>query len=89
MVFSIKLTYRYLLLIFHLSNFNILNQQTVYRQCLENASKATTTTQGIQNITTLAPPPGTECQRPTSFVSSDIFPNLWRVVYWTSQCLTW
>ncbi|CAB3243790.1 unnamed protein product [Arctia plantaginis] len=62
---------------------------TVYRQCLENAAKAATTTQGVQNISTLAPSPGTECQKPSSFVSSDIFPNLWRVVYWTSQCLTW
>ncbi|KAH9632190.1 hypothetical protein HF086_015222 [Spodoptera exigua] len=63
---------------------------TVYRQCMENATKITETTQSLlQNSTTTVAPPGTECIKPYSFMGSNVFPNLWRIVYWTSQCLTW
>ncbi|XP_026290812.1 LMBR1 domain-containing protein 2 homolog isoform X2 [Frankliniella occidentalis] len=49
---------------------------TVYRQCIgENGT--------IVNQTEL------ECKKPWSHVPDNVFPNLWRVVYWTSQCLTW
>ncbi|KAF9798601.1 hypothetical protein SFRURICE_008334 [Spodoptera frugiperda] len=63
---------------------------TVYRQCMENVTKVTETTQSLlQNTTTTVAPPATECIKPYSLMSSDVFPNLWRIVYWTSQCLTW
>jgi hypothetical protein len=29
------------------------------------------------------------CEAPWSNVPENVFPNLWRVVYWTSQFLTW
>lgn len=29
------------------------------------------------------------CKEPWPNVPEHIFPNLWRIVYWTSQCLTW
>lgn len=29
------------------------------------------------------------CQQPWGMVSDDVFPNLWRIIYWTSQFLTW
>jgi hypothetical protein len=29
------------------------------------------------------------CEEPWSNVPENVFPNLWRVVYWTSQFLTW
>lgn len=29
------------------------------------------------------------CQKPWSYVPSGVFPVFWRVVYWTSQVLTW
>lgn len=65
-------------------------QQTVYRQCMENATKAMETMQAaLQNGTTTPAPPIVECHKPWSLMSSDVFPNLWRIVYWTSQCLTW
>jgi len=50
------------------------------------------------NVSTEAPdaaknasskPQGVVCQVPWSYVPDEIFPELWRVVYWTSQCLTW
>ena len=40
----------------------------------------------IENVT-IKPP--TICKEPWSSVPEDVFPNLWRVVYWTSQFLTW
>ncbi|XP_053602977.1 LMBR1 domain-containing protein 2 homolog isoform X2 [Plodia interpunctella] len=42
-------------------------------------------TQVGNNTTTLAPP----LIDPDQQSWKNIFPNLWRVVYWTSQCLTW
>ncbi|RZF44375.1 hypothetical protein LSTR_LSTR007950 [Laodelphax striatellus] len=29
------------------------------------------------------------CEEPWSFVPENVLPNLWRIVYWTSQFLTW
>ena len=37
--------------------------------------------------TTLATP--TSCLRPWSYVSDDVLPTFWHIVYWTSQVLTW
>ncbi|KAG6456417.1 LMBR1 domain-containing protein 2 homolog isoform X2 [Manduca sexta] len=64
---------------------------TVYRQCLqENATIDPTTPQASTgNETTITPPPAHHCEEPWSYVPDNVFPNLWRVVYWTSQCLTW
>lgn len=31
----------------------------------------------------------TRCEAPWSNVPDNVFPNLWRIVYWASQCLTW
>ena len=36
-----------------------------------------------------APPEPAPCQRPWSYVSEAVMVDLWRVVYWTSQALTW
>lgn len=66
---------------------------TVYRQCIlsrnETASLTTIQFDSVNITTTISPAPLIECQRPWSYVSDSVFPNLWRVVYWTSQCLTW
>ncbi|XP_050699310.1 LMBR1 domain-containing protein 2 homolog [Eriocheir sinensis] len=44
----------------------------------------------ITNITTTTePPPTVGCLKPWSFVPAGVFPVFWRVVYWTSQFLTW
>lgn len=31
----------------------------------------------------------TDCQKPWGMIPEEIFPNLWRIIYWTSQFLTW
>ncbi|XP_050342578.1 LMBR1 domain-containing protein 2 homolog isoform X2 [Nymphalis io] len=61
---------------------------TFYRQCLDNSTHTTTATPEI-SIPSTAAPPEKHCQEPWSFVPDSVFPNLWRIVYWTSQCLTW
>ncbi|XP_043463413.1 LMBR1 domain-containing protein 2 homolog [Leptopilina heterotoma] len=50
---------------------------TVYRQCTSNATS---------NITEEL---SHSCLEPWSRVPNDVYPNLWRIVYWTSQFLTW
>jgi len=30
-----------------------------------------------------------DCPQPSAYVESAVLENLWRVVYWSSQCLTW
>lgn len=58
---------------------------TVFRQCVE---------QYIQNFTSGNTNNATDipmhtCKDPLSNMPEQVFPKLWRIVYWTSQCLTW
>lgn len=41
---------------------------------------------GDENTSSIHP---VHCEEPWSNVPENVLPNLWRVVYWTSQCLTW
>jgi hypothetical protein len=41
---------------------------------------------GNENTSNTTP---VHCEEPWSNVPENVFPNLWRVVYWTSQFLTW
>lgn len=60
----------------HCRSSHALIPQTVYRQCLSEHNVTDT------NSTEY-------CQQPWGMVSDDVFPNLWRIIYWTSQFLTW
>lgn len=75
---------------------------TAYRQCLYDeqpiddwsASEANGTSGGndtnvTTTTTTTAAPVHSVCVRPWSFVPEGVLQSLWRVVYWTSQALTW
>uniref|UniRef100_A0A1B6KRT3 LMBR1 domain-containing protein 2 homolog n=1 Tax=Graphocephala atropunctata TaxID=36148 RepID=A0A1B6KRT3_9HEMI len=57
---------------------------TVFRQCVDEHMN-----HNITNVTELSPPDLVMCEEPWSFVPEGVLPNLWRVVYWTSQFLTW
>ncbi|EDW66521.1 LMBR1 domain-containing protein 2 homolog [Drosophila virilis] len=70
---------------------------TLYRQCEEKhkpvPESAVGNTMGNGNITTttittnkLHPD---VCQEPWGMVPASVFPNLWRIIYWSSQFLTW
>ncbi|XP_066584136.1 LMBR1 domain-containing protein 2 homolog [Prorops nasuta] len=69
---------------------------TVFRQCVQqNVHNVSILKQYVQNDSTLSSigttvvPPAHTCREPWSSVPEDTFPYLWRVVYWTSQCLSW
>ncbi|XP_036343678.1 LMBR1 domain-containing protein 2 homolog [Rhagoletis pomonella] len=65
---------------------------TLYRQCLqENTDRAVQTTTSNVNASPveIVPVGNTECQAPWGMIPDSVFPNLWRVIYWTSQFLTW
>uniref|UniRef100_A0A182XWW7 LMBR1 domain-containing protein 2 homolog n=1 Tax=Anopheles stephensi TaxID=30069 RepID=A0A182XWW7_ANOST len=55
---------------------------TVYRQCLQEHN--ITNSNGSNNDG-----PDAICQRPWGMVEEEVFPNLWRIIYWSSQFLTW
>ncbi|XP_011307481.1 LMBR1 domain-containing protein 2 homolog [Fopius arisanus] len=59
---------------------------TVYRQCMEKNLVVNSSNQILESNGTV---PSTNCLKPWSSVPDNVFPNLWRIVYWTSQCLTW
>ncbi|KAJ8667074.1 hypothetical protein QAD02_008736 [Eretmocerus hayati] len=60
---------------------------TVFRQCVQQSLIHPTTSPNENG--TVKPVP--ECREPGSMVhdAENVYQNLWRVVYWTSQCLTW
>lgn len=65
--------------------------QTLYRQCLEDHLAPTPAPSNISNTAAanVTPPQPTECQEPWGMVPPTVFPNLWRIIYWSSQFLTW
>jgi len=64
---------------------------TIYNQCKSdnavlpsnqtNSTSSTYPTPSAQNLKV--------CQEPWLYIPDGILPVFWRVVYWTSQCLTW
>ncbi|KAM9858255.1 G-protein coupled receptor-associated protein LMBRD2a [Aulostomus maculatus] len=70
---------------------------TIYHQCVaDNAHRPTPATQTTGTAQTEGGssvyPAGSEpklCVEPWSYIPDGVLPVLWRVVYWTSQFLTW
>ncbi|XP_014603740.1 PREDICTED: LMBR1 domain-containing protein 2 homolog [Polistes canadensis] len=58
---------------------------TVYRQCVEKHihNLSNISTNNTANVSLHA------CKDPLPNIPESVFPKLWRIVYWTSQCLTW
>ncbi|XP_050544432.1 LMBR1 domain-containing protein 2 homolog isoform X2 [Daktulosphaira vitifoliae] len=50
-----------------------------YRKCIKDYASQNSTNSSQNEY----------CKNPWSYVPSSTLPNLWRVVYWTSQLLTW
>nr|XP_057912953.1 G-protein coupled receptor-associated protein LMBRD2B [Doryrhamphus excisus] len=67
---------------------------TIYKQCKkdheEHAVSPPPVNQTTRNVS-LAPTQSVQaaCHKPWSYIPDGIMPVFWRVVYWTSQCLTW
>ncbi|KAJ7994319.1 hypothetical protein DPEC_G00264640 [Dallia pectoralis] len=67
---------------------------TIYNQCrIDNERPGTTSSAQSFNQTSLTSihpiSPSKVCHKPWSYIPDGILPVFWRVVYWTSQCLTW
>ncbi|KAM7363978.1 LMBR1 domain-containing protein 2 homolog isoform 1-T1 [Cochliomyia hominivorax] len=74
---------------------------TLYRQCLQEHNITSTTIAASSSAASLLTKPNessdivssmqkhSECQQPWGMIPEAVFPNLWRIIYWTSQFLTW
>lgn len=62
---------------------------TVYRQCKQVHNISIQITRIFNNSARNETEEPFPCQKPWGMVEDDVFPNLWRVIYWTTQCLTW
>ncbi|MCJ8750179.1 hypothetical protein PDJAM_G00259540 [Pangasius djambal] len=65
---------------------------TIYNQCVTDNNQVTTPSYSNQTSnTSVFPTPRLPklCHKPWSYIPDGILPVFWRVVYWTSQFLTW
>lgn len=72
---------------------------TFYRKCLLAANTHKTVTPSlslssnnssvIKNSSDVKEPAINDCEKPWSFLPVQVLPDLWRVVYWSSQILSW
>uniref|UniRef100_A0A7N8X4Z9 G-protein coupled receptor-associated protein LMBRD2B-like n=1 Tax=Mastacembelus armatus TaxID=205130 RepID=A0A7N8X4Z9_9TELE len=63
---------------------------TIYNQCvLDNSNHSTPVTQTSHANHTEASFLTKVCEKPWSYIPDGVLPVFWRVVYWTSQFLTW
>ncbi|KAI8117578.1 LMBR1 domain-containing protein 2 like protein [Lucilia cuprina] len=74
---------------------------TLYRQCLQEHNKTSITTAPLSATTSSLNTSNdssevvsslrlhSDCQQPWGMIPESVFPNLWRIIYWTSQFLTW
>ncbi|XP_060950348.1 G-protein coupled receptor-associated protein LMBRD2B [Limanda limanda] len=68
---------------------------TIYKQCkIDHEEHATVNPPSSNHTTTNSSVTPTKsspklCYKPWSYIPDGIMPVFWRVVYWTSQCLTW
>ncbi|XP_011185925.1 LMBR1 domain-containing protein 2 homolog [Zeugodacus cucurbitae] len=65
---------------------------TLYRQCLQehnDIGMSTTPAVFNQSQVEIESVAYSHCQAPWGMIPDDMFPNLWRIIYWSSQFLTW
>ncbi|CAG0886962.1 unnamed protein product [Darwinula stevensoni] len=62
---------------------------TMYRQCLQEHRSGVHELDIDENMTMISMNSTEECEKPWSLIPERVLPRLWRVVYWTSQSLTW
>ncbi|XP_013876235.1 LMBR1 domain-containing protein 2-B [Austrofundulus limnaeus] len=64
---------------------------TVYNQCIHDTSNQTAFSEDGQTDQANSSPLSVTkaCEKPWSYIPDGVLPVFWRVVYWTSQFLTW
>ncbi|CAG2112013.1 unnamed protein product, partial [Medioppia subpectinata] len=70
-----------------LQDFNITSHETVVHQMVDQLNVTNVTTTAVPLIPIL--PTLSPCEEPWSYAPNQVLPTLWRIVYWTSQVLTW
>lgn len=76
--------------------------KTFYRKCLDeekshNQLKLSSNANPLSNVShnisekneSKGVVPATQCEKPWSYLPEKVLPDLWRVVYWSSQILSW
>lgn len=58
--------------------------KTVYRQCIQEHNVSSVNASAAADASIQR-----ECQQPWGMVPEHVFPDLWRIIYWSSQFLTW
>ncbi|ALC47691.1 CG8135 [Drosophila busckii] len=61
---------------------------TLYRQCVMEHQPIASTDSNVTTIVNLLAVPQ-ECQEPWGMLPENVLRNLWRIIYWSSQFLTW
>ncbi|XP_077478387.1 G-protein coupled receptor-associated protein LMBRD2B [Stigmatopora argus] len=62
---------------------------TIYKQCKKDHAAGPPPFNGTSVNASTPPSAPTPCEEPWSNIPDGVMPVFWRVVYWTSQCLTW
>ncbi|XP_063706865.1 LMBR1 domain-containing protein 2 homolog [Culicoides brevitarsis] len=66
---------------------------TVYRQCKQEHNISIQVDKIFNSSSNIKNETGDEssfpCQKPWGMVSDEVFPKLWRIIYWSTQFLTW
>lgn len=64
---------------------------TTYRQCIQEHQPVSPAILPFSNSNNSTDPSQIDsfCNEPWSMISINVFPILWRVIYWSSQALTW
>ena len=74
-------------------HFFFLLLQTAYRQCIQENNltlpSLDTNNTELSGGETESGNDTVVCLPPRSYVPENVLPHLWRVLYWTSQFLTW
>lgn len=72
-----------------LTTTDATTSSTTTTTAASNSTNVTFLSQFPNNTTDAVDADDVPCQVPWSHIPENVLPNLWRVVYWTSQCLTW
>uniref|UniRef100_A0A1I8N4D3 LMBR1-like membrane protein n=1 Tax=Musca domestica TaxID=7370 RepID=A0A1I8N4D3_MUSDO len=60
-----------------------------HHHSLKRNDSSPTSLSSSSSINALASAKLAECQQPWGMIPDEVFPNLWRIIYWSSQFLTW
>lgn len=81
--FAVFISWFFSFLIIFILPMDVTN--TCYQDCLKRFVVKKINDSGNSTVT----PPSHKCEEPWSYMPSNVLPDLWRVIYWSSQLLSW